>query len=68
MNEVIKTLSLESARTEFGYTQNEIADKLGVSRVVYNQWETGKKLPKQMVIFALAYIYGINSDILRLPK
>lgn len=68
MNNVIQTLSLEAARTEYGYTQNEIADKLGVSRVAYSNWETGKALPKQMVIYALAYIYGINADLLRLPK
>lgn len=68
MNNVIETLSLEAARIEFGYTQNEIADKLGVSRVMYHNWETGKALPKQMVIYALAYIYGVNADLLRLPK
>ncbi|MDW3788470.1 helix-turn-helix transcriptional regulator [Staphylococcus saprophyticus] len=68
MTDVIKHLSLKGARSEYGYTQEQIADKLGVSKVQYIAWETGKVVPKHMVIYALAYIYGINADILRVSK
>lgn len=66
--EKLETLSLKGARNEFGYTQQEIADRLGVTKNAYIQWEKGKVVPKHMAIYALAYIYGINADMLRLPK
>ncbi|OZT77149.1 helix-turn-helix transcriptional regulator [Salinicoccus roseus] len=69
MNMTIDTLSLKGARVENGYTQEQIADKLGVSRVQYINWESGKVVPKDMVIYALAYIYKMDSDKLRVtPK
>ncbi|BGE83047.1 helix-turn-helix transcriptional regulator [Staphylococcus petrasii] len=68
MVEKLETLSLKGARNEFGYTQQEIADRLGVTKNAYIQWEKGKVVPKHMVIYALAYIYGIKADMLRLPQ
>lgn len=68
MTDVIKHYSLRGARAEFGYSQEEIAFKLGVSRTAYSAWEKGEVIPKTMVIYALAYIYGINSDLIRVTK
>lgn len=68
MTDTIKTISLKAARTEFGYSQEEIAFKLGVSRAAYISWEKGEVVPKHMVVYALAYIYGINADLLRVSK
>jgi len=68
MVEKLETLSLKGARNEFGYTQQEIADRLGVTKNAYIQWEKGKVVPKHMAIYALAYIYGIKADMLRLPQ
>lgn len=65
LNNTIESLSLKGARNENGYTQQEIADKLGVSRVQYMAWEKGTVVPKDMVIYALAYIYNMNADFLR---
>ena len=64
----IRDRSLKGARNEFGYTQQEIADRLGVTKYTYLQWEKGKVVPKHMAIYALAYIYGIDADVLRLPQ
>lgn len=65
MNNVIESLSLKAARSEHGYTQEEVADKLGVSRVSYIGWESGRVVPKPMVVYALAYIYKMDADLLR---
>lgn len=65
MNSVIKSMSLKAARVEHGYTQVEISEKLGVSRAQYIAWENGNAVPKDMVIYALAYIYKMDSDFLR---
>ena len=40
MVEKLETLSLKGARNEFGYTQQEIADRLGVTK---NAYINGKK-------------------------
>ena len=68
MTDKIETFSLKAARNEYEYSQEEIAEKLGVSRAQYIAWETGKVVPKHMVVYALAYIYGINADLLRVRK
>lgn len=68
MTDTIDQYSLKGARAEFGYSQEEIAFKLGVSRAAYSAWEKGEVVPKNMVIYALAYIYGINSDLIRVTK
>ena len=68
MTDTIETFSLKGARNEFDYTQQQIADKLGVSRAQYIAWEKGDVVPKSMVVYALAYIYGINADLLRVSK
>ena len=39
MTDTIETFSLKGARNEFDYTQQQIADKLGVSRAQYIAWE-----------------------------
>lgn len=68
MTDTIETFSLKGARNEFDFTQEQIADKLGVSRAQYIAWEKGDVIPKSMVVYALAYIYGINADLLRVSK
>lgn len=68
MTDKIETFSLKGARNEYNYSQEQIADKLGVSRAQYIAWENGKVVPKHMVLYALAYIYGINADLLRVSK
>lgn len=68
MTDTIETFSLKGARNEYDYTQEQIADRLGVSRAQYIAWEKGEVIPKSMVVYALAYIYGINADLLRVSK
>ena len=36
---------IATARTKTGFTQKELADKIGVSDKTISKWETGKSLP-----------------------
>ena len=53
MTDTIQTFSLKGARNEFDYTQEQIADKLGVSRAQYIAWEKGDVVPKKVWLFML---------------
>lgn len=61
-------IPLKAVRVTIGVTQQELADKLGVSRESVNAWETGKTEVKPVVLFALAYLSGIKSDDIILPS
>lgn len=60
-------LSLKAARVENGYTQEALAEKLGVSKRTVASWEKGEVEIKPYMIFSLAYLYQMNSDMLRIP-
>ena len=60
-------LSMKAARTECGYTQEALAEKLGVSKRTYIAWENGEVEVKPYVIYSLAYIFGMNADQIRIP-
>jgi len=36
---------LEDVRKSAGWTQAKMAEKIGVTRVTYSDWVTGKKIP-----------------------
>lgn len=63
----MSSLSIKAARVEAGYTQEAIAEKLGVSREMFNQYENGKVAPKPMLIYALAYLFEMDDDDIRVP-
>lgn len=49
---------LTEARNRSGYTQDQVADALGVSRVMLSYWESGKRRPNDLQLVALARLYG----------
>lgn len=51
-------------RKQHGYTQDEIAEKIGLSRYAYYRYETNQKKPNFETIKKLADIYGVSSDYL----
>ncbi len=53
MKNIIRTL-----RTERGWSQQDLADKLDVSRQSVNAIETGKYDPSLPLAFALARLFG----------
>lgn len=54
--------SLFNARKKSGYSQEEIAAKLGVSRQTISKWETSETVPDIYQAKKLASIYNISLD------
>ena len=53
---------LATLRKANGYTQQEIADKLGISNKTLSNWECDKALPDLLLLPALAETYGVTVD------
>ena len=47
-----------------GYSQEEIAEKVGISRQAYAKWETGATVPDIEKCRLLASVYGVTLDSL----
>lgn len=61
-------IPLAAARVAKGWTQKELADKLGVSSQLVWEWENGKSPMKPVYLYAFCYISGFNTDAILLPK
>lgn len=55
---------LKNARNEANFTQEEIAEKLGVSRQTISNWENSKSYPDIISVIKLSDIYSITLDTL----
>ena len=53
---------LKEARQKIGMTQDQIAEKIMVSRVTVSNWENGKSLPDIVSLISLSDLYGISLD------
>ena len=61
-------ISLKSARVNAGYTQKEVATKLGISNKTLNGWENFMSYPTVDKVDALCKLYGVQyNDIIFLP-
>ena len=54
--------NLERLRKDNGYTQEALAEKVGVSRQAVSSWEQGNASPDTDNLIALAKIYGVKVD------
>lgn len=61
-------LTLEALRVNAGMTQQDVADRLGVSRFTVMKWESGEVKPKELVIYALAKLYDVDIDVIKVPS
>lgn len=61
-----KQLSLKAVRVNNGYTQEALAQKLGVAAKTISEWENGKVPIKPLTIFAIAYVFKMDSDLIRI--
>jgi transcriptional regulator with XRE-family HTH domain len=55
---------LYSLRTQVGYSQEQLAEKLGVSRQAISKWELGTALPDTDKVVAMSEFFGVSSDFL----
>lgn len=53
---------LAALRKSKGYTQQEVADTLGVSNKTVSSWETGASCPDIFMLPVLAELYGVTCD------
>lgn len=53
---------LKELRKAHGYTQDYVADFLGLVRQTYSHYETGKRSPSPEILFKLSGLYSISVD------
>ncbi len=55
---------LRKLRLQKGLKQSDLAKKLSLSSVRYNQYETGKRMPDYELLIKIADYYGVTLDYL----
>lgn len=55
---------LKDARIESGYTQEQVAEQLDVSRQTISSWENGRTFPDIVSVVSLSNIYDVILDAL----
>lgn len=60
-------ISLAAARVNAGMTQEQAADRMGVSKQTIISWEKGRVVPRIPEVEMLARIYKIPQDNIFLP-
>lgn len=53
---------LKQKRTEFGLTQQEVAEELNVTRQTVSNWEVGKNIPDILTLIEISNLYKISLD------
>ena len=56
--------NLISMRKIHGYSQDELADKIGVSRQTLSKYETGENDIPTVILIRLSQLYNVNIDYL----
>jgi len=70
-NDAISTTWIEETRRlmrEQGLTQEQVADKLGVSRGAFNHWMNGRRKPKHEDIIKISEVLGVPLVFLTSPN
>lgn len=55
-------VTLKAARTNVGLTQQEAADKIGVTVDTMSNWERAKSFPNALQIRRIEEVYGVPYD------
>ena len=61
-------IPLNAARVAAGYTQEQLADKMDVSRQTVIDWENGKREMKTAYFYMFCQITGFSEDDILLPS
>ena len=61
-------ITLAAARVNKGWTQAELAEKLGVSRQSVFDWENGKREMRPVYVHAFRAVVGMSEDDILLPE
>ena len=57
-------MNLKDIRTKRNLTQQQVADKIGCSAIVYSRYENGLRQPSIETLLRLADIFGVTVDYL----
>ena len=55
---------IKTLREQVGYTQTQLAKRLGITRSSVNAWELGISVPSTQYIVELAHIFNVSTDYL----
>ncbi|MBQ7875121.1 MAG: helix-turn-helix transcriptional regulator [Oscillospiraceae bacterium] len=55
---------LLSLRRKSGFSQEELAEKLGVSRQAVSRWESGTAMPDSPNLLQISNLFGVSADYL----
>ncbi len=53
---------IKTLRQQYGISQEELANKLWVSRDLVSKWETNKRRPSYEMVEAMSLIFGVTPD------
>lgn len=53
--------TIAELRRRKNWTQQDLADRLGVTRVTVARWETGQRAPDRFTLRALAQTFGVKA-------
>ena len=53
---------LQLLRKQNGYSQEQLADKLGIARQTVSKWENGQTVPELNGLVLLSELYGVTID------
>lgn len=59
--------TIRELRTEKGWTQLELANKIGVTPMSVYHWERGNNEPKASQLRAMAHAFGVSMDEIDFP-
>ncbi len=61
-------ISIEAARVNARLSQQELADKIGYSRMSVIAWENGKTIPRKSAVCMIANVCGIPFENISMPE
>ena len=63
----MQKVTLAGARVSAGYTQEKLAEKLGISRAHLNNIERGKVKIRPFYLYAICHVTGFTESEISLP-
>lgn len=63
-NETKTSQQISLLRSQFGWTQQKLADRIGFSKQTISNWETGLKVPRMGAIYKMANLFGVSVDFI----
>lgn len=55
-------ITLKAARVNAGFTQKEVAEKLGISNATVCKWEQGSSMPNIQQVQQICELYDVSYD------